>query len=81
MAKKKKEKIIYYDDESTLVDMSSVTRSGKKEPPRPPRAKSTFIEKWRTYWNAVKMMVVPMCVVLLIIGVMYLVVMFASGNL
>ena len=33
MAKKKKEKIIYYDDESTLVDMSSVTRSGKKNRP------------------------------------------------
>ena len=81
MAKKKKEKIIYYDDNSTLVDMSNVTRTGKTEPPRPPKVQSTFREKWDTYWSAVKMMVIPMCVALLIIGVLYLVVMFASGNL
>lgn len=80
MAKKKKEKIIYYDDNSTLVDMSNVTKSGKKEPPREPKRKSTFGEKWRTYWSAVKMMVIPMCIALLIIAVLYLVIMFAAGN-
>ena len=81
MAKKKKEKIIYYDDNSTLVDMSNVTRSGKKEPPRPPKVHSTFYEKWITYWSAVKMMVIPMFIALFIIAVMYFIVMFASGNL
>jgi hypothetical protein len=80
MAKKKKEKIIYYDDNSTLVDMSNVTRNGKKQTPRPPKRQSTFREKWTTYWSAVKMMVIPMCIALLIIAVLYFVVMFAAGN-
>lgn len=71
MAKKKKEKIIYYDDNSTLADMSRVNRKGEQQPPREPRVRSTFSEKWRTYWSAVKMMVLPMCVVLLIIGVLF----------
>ena len=80
MAKKKKEKIIYYDDNSTLVDMSNVTRNGKKQPPRPPKQQSTFREKWNTYWSAVKMMIMPMCVALLIIAVLYFAVMCAAGN-
>ena len=80
MAKKKKEKIIYYDDNSTLVDMSNVTRNGKQQPPRPPKVKSTFREKRDTYWSAVKMMVIPMCIALLIIAVLYFVIMFAAGN-
>lgn len=80
MAKKKKEKIVYYDDNSTIVDMSNVTKSGKKEPPRAPKKQSTFGEKWRTYWSAVKMMVIPMCIALLIIAALYLVIMFATGN-
>ena len=80
MAKKKKEKIIYYDDNSTLVDMSNVTRNGKPQPSRPPKAKSTFREKWGTYWSAVKMMIMPMCIALLIIAVLYFVIMFAAGN-
>jgi hypothetical protein len=81
MAKKKKEKIVYYDDNSTLVDMSSVTRNGKKAPPRPPRTRSTFKDQWRTYWSAVKMMVIPMCVALLLLAIMYLVIMFSTGNI
>ena len=81
MAKKKKEKIIYYDDNSTLVDMSSVTRNGKKAPPRQPRIQSTFREKWTTYWSSVKMMFGPMCIALLALAIIYLVVMLTSGNL
>jgi hypothetical protein len=42
--------------------------------------KSTFREKWDTYWSAVKMMVIPMCIALLIIAVLYFVIMFAAGN-
>lgn len=80
MAKKKKEKIIYYDDNSTIADMSNVTRNGKPQPSRPPRVKSTFREKWDTYWSAVKMMIMPMCIALLIIAVLYFAVMFAAGN-
>lgn len=73
MARKKKEKVIYYDDGSTVCDMSNVTRTGKKRPPSPPKRQSTFREKWRTYWMAVRMMVVPMCVVLLALAVIFLI--------
>ena len=75
MAKKKKEKIIYYDDNSTIIDMSCVNKKGEKQPPPPPRVKSTVREKWNTYWNSVKMMFIPMCVVLLIIGILYILLM------
>ena len=75
MAKKKKEKIIYYDDNSTLADMSSVNRKGEKREAKPPRVRSTFSEKWNTYWAAVKMMVLPMCVALAVIGVLFLLLM------
>lgn len=66
--KKKKEKVIYYDDNSTISDMSNVTRTGKKAPPKPP---STAKDKWRTYFKSVKMMLGPMCIVLLILGLLY----------
>ena len=72
MSKKKKEKITYYDDNSTIVDMSSVNREGKKRPPAPQKQNSTFKEKWKTYFAAVKMMLIPMCIVLLILCVMFL---------
>ncbi|MFR1554263.1 MAG: hypothetical protein ACLSTV_06230, partial [Coriobacteriales bacterium] len=55
--KKKKEKVVYYDDNSTISDMSQVTRIGQKKPSAPPaepRRKSTFGEKWKTYWSAVR---------------------------
>ena len=71
MAKKKKEKIIYYDDNSTLVDMSSVNRKGQPRPPREQKPRSTFREKWDTYWSAVRMMIIPMCITLLIIGALF----------
>lgn len=80
--KKKKEKVIWYDDGSTIADMSNVTKIGQKTSPQKPqpqpRRVSTAKEKWRTYWKAVKMMLMPMCVVLLvllIIAVLYLLLM------
>lgn len=77
--KKKKEKVIWYDDGSTIADMSNVTKIGQKNPskkPQPqPRRVSTAKDKWRTYWKSVKMMLMPMCVVLLIIVVLYLLLM------
>lgn len=81
MAKKKKEKVIYYDDGSTIVDMSGVTRDGKKKAPLPPKVQSTFGEKWATYWAAVKRMIVPMVVVLIVLGILYLFLMLIGGNL
>ena len=64
MAKKKKEKVIYYDDGSTIVDMQGVTRDGKKKHPL-----------------AVKRMIVPMVVVLIVLGILYLFLMLIGGNL
>ena len=79
--KKKKEKIIYYDDNSTIVDMTSVNKKGEKKAPPPPRVPSTAREKWNTYWNAVKSMVIPMFIALGILGVFYLLMMWIGGNL
>ena len=79
--KKKKEKVIYYDDNSTLVDMSSVTRGGKKQPSQENRRRSTFGEKWRTYWDAVKTMLIPTGFVLTVLLGLYLLIMLITGNL
>ena len=78
--KKKKEKIIYYDDNSTIADMSRVNRKGQPKPPRSQYARpsSTFGEKWKTYWSAVKMMVIPMCIVLLVIGILFALLMLIA---
>ena len=74
--KQKKEKVVYYDDGSTLADMSSVGGKGKRafkdKAQQPPKMQSGFREKWNTYWNTVKMMVFPMLVTLLIIAVIFL---------
>lgn len=78
--KEKKEKIIYYDDNSTIADMSSTNRKGEKRMPSEPRRKSSFSEKWATYWAAVKMLFIPMCVVLLILCVLYCLLMVIAGN-
>lgn len=58
--KKKKEKVIYIDDGSSIADMSGVKGSmdwAKKG------TTSSVGDIWHTYWDAVKMMVRPMLVV------------------
>lgn len=73
--KKKKEKITYIDDGRTIADMSG-TRGGlfssskKKERTKP--TISSQQTPWQTYWNAVRMMLVPMLVVIGIITVVFL---------
>jgi hypothetical protein len=83
MAKKKKdkEKIIYYDDNSTIVDMSAVSRRGEKKYSQQPQMFSSFGEKFKTFWNAMKMMFMPMLVVLMALCGLYLLLMLLSGNL
>ncbi|MBP3433945.1 MAG: hypothetical protein J6K50_01600 [Clostridia bacterium] len=78
--KKQKEKIVYYDDNSPIADMSSVNRKGEKKAPPAPKIKSTAKEKWQTYWTAVKTMFVPMMIVLGVIGFLYLLMMWLGGN-
>ena len=82
----KKEKVIYYDDNSTIFDMSNVRggfRGGRqsggaeerngKERREEPRKTSTAKEKWQTYVNAVKLMFPWMCVAIIVICVLYFV--------
>lgn len=53
----KKEKITYIDDGRTLADMSGISgpRMGRRLGPSP-----RFKDVWKTYWNAVRMMFLPM---------------------
>ena len=80
MSKKKKDKVIYYDDGMTICDMSRVNKKGEKQDPPPPRRQSTASEKWKTYWTAVQQMLLPMAIVLCILGALYFLIMIISGN-
>ena len=82
--KKKKEKIIYVDDGSTVADMSSLSRGGTKATPmgkgKKPRA--TLKEQFKTYINACRHMIIPMLVTIGIIsvafGIMWLILYLAA---
>jgi hypothetical protein len=80
MAKKKKEKVIYYDDNSTIADMSNVGGIGRKPRNKTNSAKSrsTFRERWHTYWSAVKMMLIPTCIALIVLSSVFLVFYFLA---
>ena len=69
--KKKKEKIIYIDDGRTIADMSNVS-GGSQWMKR--GTTSAFGDIWRTYWNATKMMIKPMLVVVGFLLVAFLIV-------
>ena len=74
-----KEKVVYYDDGSTVVDMSDVRAPGerKKDTSKP---RSTAREKWSTYWAAVKKMVGPMLIVLAAMTVVFLILYFVAAK-
>ena len=78
--KKKKpqprEKVVYYDDNSTVADMSG---THKKE--KTPRQKTTFREKARTYFAVVRKMILPMLCTLAAFGLIYLILLSITGNL
>lgn len=67
--KEKKPKIKYIDDGRTLADMSGLRGVDK----RYTGAKGGFREQARTYWNAVKLMFVPMMVTIGIISLAFLI--------
>ena len=56
--KKKKEKIIYIDDGSTIADMSGVSGGSKRG------ARGSLKEQRQTFFKAMRMMFVPMLIVL-----------------
>ncbi len=71
--KKKKEKITYIDDGSTVYDMSGVGRK-KSTPGGSPKRRSTMKEQFGTYKKSVKMMFVPMLVTLAGITLIFLII-------
>ena len=81
-SKKNKEKVVYYDDNSTISDMSGVgstfngmlPNNSQKSNNNTPKVPSRFRDKWNTYWSTVKLMILPMCVVLGILAVLYLII-------
>lgn len=68
---------MYYDDNSTIADMSNVRApgEGKRDNSRP---RSTAKEKWKTYWSAVKKMIGPMLIVLAVMTAIFGVIMLIS---
>lgn len=75
MGKKKKEKVIYVDDGRTIADMSGIS-SGLRLSRNPYRPAPRFKDVWNTYWNAVKMMITPMLVVICAIAIIYMILYF-----
>ena len=70
---KKKEKITYVDDGRTIADMSGVT-GGRSYLSRPSYVPGpSFKQAWKTYWNAVRMMFLPMLAVIGIISIAFLI--------
>lgn len=77
---KKKEKITYVDDGRRLADMSGL--SGFRLTKDPIKPANRFKDVWKTYWNAVRMMFLPMLAVIgalvVLYGVMYLIFSLAA---
>ena len=87
--KKKKKKVVYYDDGRTIADMSGLYGKGKdgnsgannngnykQGAPRGlsfQRPGSGIKDQLRTYWETVKLMILPMFVTLGIISVAFLI--------
>ena len=73
--KAKKEKIRYIDDGSTVVDMQPLVDANRRpwQKKQEGGAKGTVREQIRTYFAAVKLMLVPMFVTLGIIFVSFLI--------
>ena len=73
--KKKKEKIVYVDDGRTIADMSNVKGGASKYFSDTP-SYSSAKEKWTTFFDAFRMMLLPILVfggaLALLYGLMYL---------
>ena len=81
MCKKKIEKVTYYDDGSTISDMSNVKRGGLlSNSNNASRPKTTEKEKLKTFFKAFKMMLVPTGVALLVLLILYIIFMLIGVN-
>lgn len=74
---RKKEKITYIDDGRTIADMSGVTGPTSFHKTNPYRPHPKFKDVWKTYWGAVRMMLVPMAVVVGALAIIYLLMLLA----
>ena len=57
--KKKKEKVVYVDDGRTIADMSNVKGGGASKLFSDTPSYSTGKEKWTTFFDAFRMMLLP----------------------
>lgn len=73
--REKKVKVIYYDDGSTVADMSGTKRE------KTPRQKATFKEQARTFFGVMKKMVLPMLATLAALTIVYIIILAAAGRL
>ncbi len=74
---KRQVKVVYYDDGSTIADMSGT----RKHSDLPPRQKSTAKEKMRTFFTVMKKMVIPMFITLIAFIVVYIIFLALAGKL
>ena len=75
--KPKKQKVVYYDDGRTVSDMSGVRGSMFSSAKKSKGYKTSgFKDKWNTYWDAVRMMFMPMLVVIGILCLIYMIMWF-----
>ncbi len=72
--KEKKEKIRYIDDGRSLADMSGVGRKGQKaDKSRSPRQAPGMRDVMQTYFDAVRMMLLPCAIAIGVIAVAFLI--------
>ncbi len=72
--KEKKVKVIYYDDNSTVADMSGTRK-------RTPQQKAEFKERMHTFFGVMKKMVLPMLITLAALTLVYILILLAAGKL
>ena len=68
--KKRKTKTVYIDDGRSLADMSALSGASSTRGRAP--TEFGFKAKFRTYFESVKLMILPMIVTLCLIGVAFL---------
>ena len=76
--KQKKEKIVYVDDGSTVADMTPRDENGKKaqRAARSYAPHAPLRDQFRTFTDAQRAMLLPMCVTLGIIALAFLILYF-----
>lgn len=79
--KKKKEKVKYIDDGRTIADMSALSRGRGMDANGYVRPPSTAKDKWKTYWSAVRSMLIPMFIAIGVITLLFLVAFIVFGGI